>query len=116
MTAKNLNIIVKDVIGNDSAISTEDGVKLFDRIKKALDNKVVVSLSFKNIDLLTSAFLNASIGQLYAHFDSSFLNTNLKVTEIESSDLEVLKLVIERAKEYFKDQAKVSAILDKEIK
>lgn len=116
MSPKILSIIVKDVIGSESAISTEDGIKLFERLKKALDNKIQISLSFKNIKLLTSAFLNAAIGQLYAHFDSKFLNTNLKISDIDSSDLEVLKLVIERAKTYFKDQASVSEIMDKEIK
>lgn len=112
---KPIVLITKDIIGSDSAISTDDGDKLFKRVKKALDNNAKVTISFKNISLITSAFLNASIGQLYGHFDSTFLNKHLTITDIQTPDLDTLKLVIERAKDYFKNQDGITSIIDKEL-
>ncbi|MGB0454353.1 MAG: STAS-like domain-containing protein [Bacteriovoracaceae bacterium] len=115
MTAKEVTIMVKDVIGGDSALSTDAGIVLFDTMVKAFKNNAKVSLSFKNIKLMTSAFLNAAIGQLYSKYTSEYLNQKLIIKDIQTSDLDTLKLVIERAKDYFKDEEKVSKIIDEEI-
>ena len=91
MNNKKIFISVYECIGENSAISTEEGNSLYQRIEKALDKDIFVQVSFKNIQLITAAFLNAAIGQLYKKYTSDQLNEKLKILELEPTDLEVLK-------------------------
>ena len=101
---KEIRISIFEQIGSNAAVSSEDGELLYKRILKGLDGNVIVLLDFINIELITSTFLNASIGQLYNRHDSPFLRKYLKVDNLAKEDLELLKKVVERAKEYFKDK------------
>jgi len=62
-----------------------------------------VILSFHNISTLTSAFLNAAVGQLYGEFSEEQIRALLKVQDMQPDDLALLKRVVETAKQYFKD-------------
>ncbi len=104
---KEIRISIFEQIGSNAAVSSEDGELLYKRIVKGLEEDVIVILDFMNIELVTSTFLNAAIGQLYNRYDSPFLRGHLKVENLAKEDLELLKKVIERAKEYFKDKEKM---------
>lgn len=104
---KEIKINIFEQIGSTAAVSSEDGELLFERISKGMENNVRVILDFNNIELITSTFLNAAIGQLYSGYDSPFLRNHLKVENLAKEDLELLKKVVERAKEYFKDKEKM---------
>jgi hypothetical protein len=62
-----------------------------------------VSLSFLNVESLTSAFLNASIGQLYREFSEEQIRAGLSVKDMSNEDIALLKRVVDTAKQYFKD-------------
>ncbi len=98
------NINIYELIKNNTAISSDYGEIVFKKIIDAFNNKKKVMLNFQNLNIVTSTFLNAAIGQLYDKYNSAFLNTNLKIEKISKEDFELLKKVIERAKEYFKDK------------
>lgn len=98
---------IYEVIGSPAAVATEDGEKLYNRLLNILANNAVAVLDFHNIDALTSTFLNAAIGQLYNKFDSPFLQTHLKVTNMSQEDMTLLNRVVERAKQYFKDKKSI---------
>jgi len=68
-------------------------------------------LDFGGIRFITSAFLNASIGQLYAHYSSEFIKQHLSVSNLANDDLILLARVIERAKEYFSDKANIESAI-----
>jgi len=104
---KKIRISIFEQIGSSAAVSSEDGDLLYKRILKGLEEDVVVILDFMNIELVTSTFLNAAIGQLYSRYDSPFLRAHLKVEKFAKEDLELLKKVVERAKEYFRDKEKM---------
>ncbi len=102
-----IRINIFEQIGGSAAVSTEDGESLYKRIVKALEQKARVILDFNNIELLTSTFLNSAIGQLYSRFKSPYLKAHLKLENLKKEDLELLKKVVERAKEYFKDKGRI---------
>jgi len=104
---KEIRIIMFEQIGGSAAVSSEDGELLYGRIAKAFEQKARVVLDFNNIELLTSTFLNAAIGQLYSQFGSQFIKLHLKVENLANEDLELLKKVVVRAKEYFKDKERL---------
>ena len=62
-----------------------------------------MALSFMNVTSLTSAFLNAAIGQLYGEFSEEEIRAKLTVKDMEQDDLVLLKRVVETAKAYFKN-------------
>ena len=102
---KNIEEIrLTEIVGSDLCIASEDGQKVHDAIKKALQEKKDVRISFKNVDDLTSAFLNSAIGQLYSEFSEDELKASLAVSDASPEDLLLLKRVIQRAKEFFMDK------------
>lgn len=102
-----IKINVFEKVGGSAAVSSEDGEMLYKIISRALKNKGKVVLDFNNIELITSTFLNAAVGQLYGAFEQPFLREHLTVENMEEDDLMLLKKVVDRAKEYFRDREAV---------
>lgn len=94
-------IMVFEVVGNGICVSSDDGQKVHDQIAAALREGKKIKVSFLNVESLTSAFLNAAIGQLYGEFSEGTIRAALAVAEMEQEDLALLKRVVETAKEYF---------------
>lgn len=100
---QNLELSLFEIIGNPLCVASDDGQRVYGRLEAALKEGQKVTLSFRHITTLTSAFLNAAIGQLYGTFSEEQIRSLLKVQEMEQDDLALLKRVVETAKEYFKD-------------
>lgn len=58
-------IIVKNLINSNLATSNEKGKILKKEILKSIEQKNPVIIDFSNIKILTSAFLNPGIGEVY---------------------------------------------------
>src|SRR3989304_5475249 len=104
---KEIRINIFELIASHAAVSTTDGENLYERIKKAFDSKIKVILDFNNIELITSTFLNSSVGKLYGQYDLDFIREHLSVDNLSDDDLVLLKKVVDRAKEYFKEREKI---------
>lgn len=100
---KDAIVSIFEVVGSPLCVSSSDGQKVFERLAAAIKEGGKVVLSFYNVSTLTSAFLNAAIGQLYGEFSEEQIRSLLKVQDIQSDDLALLKRVVETAKQYFKD-------------
>lgn len=96
-------ISIVNTVGDVYCVEAEDGQKVFNLIKKALDEKLNVTLSFLNVQMLTTAFLNTAVGQLYKDYTEDFVRSNVKVTDMSESGLISLKRVVDTAKLYYKD-------------
>jgi len=95
------NIIVKDITKSHRAISTTDGQKIYELILAAFQKDDNVVLDFNKIELTITAFLNSSIGKLYASYHSEFLSEKLDIKNIKQEEVALLLLVIEKAKQRF---------------
>ncbi len=105
METKNTqHLIVKDIIDSELAITTDDGNLVYENIHTAFDNKNVVELDFKGINIMITAFLNSAIGRLYENYDGIFLNDYLKLKNVAPEDRILFKKVVQRAQEYFTDR------------
>lgn len=113
--ANRLVISVFEVVGSPLCVASDDGQKVYNRLSIALENKQLVELSFRNISALTSAFLNAAVGQLYSQFDEEHIRNLLKVVDMESDDVELLKRVVESAKLYFQDPQRFEQVIKDEL-
>jgi len=100
---QDLHISIFEVVGSQLCIASDDGQKVYDRVALALKEGRHVTVSFLNVTSLTSAFLNAAVGQLYGSFTKEQIRSLLKVQDMQPDDLALLKRVVETAKQYFKD-------------
>jgi len=98
-----LILSVFEIVGSSLCVASDDGQKVHDRIAAALHQGMRVTVSFQNVTSLTSAFLNAAIGQLYGAFTEDEIRAKIKVQDMEPEDRALLKRVVETAKAYFKD-------------
>jgi len=94
---------VFEIVGSPLCVASDDGQKVFERLALALKQGRAVALSFNNIAGLTSAFLNAAIGQLYGMFSEDHIRAHLHVHDMPQEDLVLLKRVVDTAKAYFRD-------------
>lgn len=113
----NENIAIKafEVVGSKLCVASSDGQKVHDQIAAALNAGKQVRLSFANVESLTSAFLNAAVGQLYAKFSEQKIRASLSVSDMAPDDIELLKRVVEAAKQYFKSPNQVNKIIGKTL-
>ncbi|HLP61784.1 MAG TPA: STAS-like domain-containing protein [Candidatus Deferrimicrobium sp.] len=100
---KNFILSIFEIVGSPFCVASGDGQKVYDRLASILKEGRGVTLSFHNIATLTSAFLNAAIGQLYGVFNEEQIRSLLKVQDLQPDDLALLKRVVETAKQYFRD-------------
>lgn len=107
-----VNINVKEVINKSIAMSTEDGEKLFHILFDELSKGNSIELSFEDISILISHFLNESIGKLYEKFSNwDILDKAIAYKHIDKDDLELLyKKVIPTAKSHYSNIEKSKQI------
>jgi hypothetical protein len=92
------------VTGSKFCIASDDGEKVHSLIAEAIKAGDKIRLSFAGVEDLTSAFLNAAVGQLYGEFAEDFLKaTMLPPIDASPDDLVLLKRVVDRAKDFFRD-------------
>ncbi len=96
-------IRVFEIVGSGICVASDDGQKVHDQVAIALREGRKVSLSFHNVESLTSAFLNAAIGQLYGEFSEEKVKASISVKDMSGDDRGLLKRVVDTAKLYFKD-------------
>lgn len=104
-------ISMYEVVGGSLCVASSDGQKVYNRIAAALEANRCVTLSFHNVATLTSAFLNAAIGQLYGAFSEEQIRSQLKVEDVEQDDLALLKQVVDTAKLYFKEPRRFKQVV-----
>lgn len=100
------NIIIREIIKGDIAVSTSDGDLVHNLITGYLKNNKTVTVDFEGISIMTTAFLNAAIGQLYSNpiYSDNFLNKHLHLKNVAKEDRILFSEVVKRAKEYFRDK------------
>ena len=94
---------VYGIVGSPLCVATEDGQKVFDQIAPFLERGHSVELSFLNVEIMATAFLNAAIGQLYGQFEEEAMNSLLIVRDLLPEDETLLAWVKESSKRYFED-------------
>ena len=102
-----IKINIFSIVGQKDCTLPEDGDKVFSSIQRVLKENKKVLISFKNVEKLTTAFLNNAIGKLYGEFEEDKLKQSLSVEDISDSGKVRLKRVVTNAKNYFKNPDKM---------
>lgn len=106
-----MQVKVIEVIGSNIAVSASKGELLLKELSGAIKNSTNVELDFKGITDLTTAFLNVAIGHLYKNFSSNQLNEKLRITNLDSLDMYLVKQVIDRVKKNEKEEDELKQLI-----
>lgn len=99
-----IKIKVADLVGSSLCISAEDGQKVFDKVEQLVKGGKQITISFENVTMMISLFLNVAIGQLYSSFSEEAIRAQLKVEGLSNDDMELLKRVVDNAKKYYSNK------------
>jgi hypothetical protein len=103
MPMKDVTLRISTIVGG-ICVAASDGNKIHDAIKKEIEKGSRVTLSFSGVTRMTTAFLNTAVGQLYGEFPEERIRQHLAPPiDVESWHLNRLKLVVDRAKKFFKN-------------
>ena len=91
---------IVDLVGQN-CITLDDGQKVYDLIHPELLAGHPVELDFQGASVFASPFFNAAIGQLLEDIAPAMLNQLLAVQNLGPIGVNVLRRVIENAKEYY---------------
>ena len=105
-------LVIKDFTHSNSAISAHDGEKVYNEILQHFKKNESVILDFTGIELTITAFLNSSIGKLYASYSSEIIRNLLDIRNLANDEKRLLKLVIDKAKERFNNPSSDSDNVD----
>ena len=106
-------VSVSSVLDSPSALTQEQGEKIYQLVSDSISSKQKIILDFDGIESMISPFLNNAIGKLYNIYDKEKLNQYISMKNISKSDLNLVKKVIERAKIKFSKED--ISILEKEL-
>jgi len=100
---KGYRIDVFNIVGGALCIEADDGQSIYEYIQKTLKNGTNIIISFKNIEMVTTAFLNTAIGQLYREYNKEEISSRISFEDI-SDDIKVkIKRVNQTAKLFYED-------------
>ncbi len=102
-------VSIVEVIGSECCISSSDGEKVRAIVAVCLGAGIPVQLSFSGVNDLSTAFLNAAIGELYGETDEAIIGRGLSVVDADHEQIRLIEGVVERAKAYFIDPARFDA-------
>lgn len=105
-------IQLAEVIGLPFCVSQDDGNAIFSSIEAALDTGDRVQVSFRNVETVISAFLNAAIGQLYGRYTREFIAQHISYTETTPEIDEMIENVVTAAIDFFKSPKNATAAQD----
>ena len=105
--SENIKVSVYGIVGSPLCVASSDGQEVYERLNAAFEANRKITLSFHNVTVLTSAFLNAAIGQLYGTFSEDKIQSSLEMENMEKDDEDLLERVVENAKLYFKEPERI---------
>lgn len=104
-----IKVNICDKLNSASALTREQGKKIYDIISPALLNNEKVILDFSGIENIITPFLNVAIGKLYENNSSSKLKNLLVIVNQPTGTNAKINLVIENAKKYYQNTTAFNA-------
>lgn len=105
---ENKTIKLDDLITMHCGVTPEEGKPVYKSIIEAFEQGCSVTLDFAGVELLTTAFLNVVIGDLYENHTSEELKTKLILVNYSDSTAIRIKKVTDNAKRFYGNKEEYS--------
>lgn len=109
-----VKIKLSEFLGTPYCVATEDGQKIYAELHRLIINKQQVRLSFEGVTRVTTAFLNAAIGQLYGEHSDADIKRQVRIEEVAPSVEPRLASVISNSKKFFEEGHRPSNTLSEQ--
>ncbi len=80
-------VFITEILKGESLNSRESGGIVFDVINRNIRSNQKVTLSFKDVEMCSSAFINACIGKLYFSGDVDTVDGLLSIADVDNTEL-----------------------------
>ena len=97
-------IKVSDYISCNKGITPDEAEPIYQKEMEVFKNGNTVILDFSDIELITTAFLNVLVGNLYKDFTSEQLRNMIQFSNITEIIARRIKKVTDNAKAFYSDQ------------
>ena len=87
-----MTILVKEIVGSETAIAYDDGVKCLDLVLESLEKDGSVELDFQGVEFVITAFLNPVIGDLKIKKGPDIMQ-KVKITNATRNIIDKIKIV-----------------------
>lgn len=94
-------IKVNELVSCNKGVTPDEGKVVYDKLIAAFNNEQPVILDFAGIEMMTTAFLNVAIGNLYKTYTSEQLRELLKLVNVSETTAFRIKKVTDRAKDFY---------------
>jgi hypothetical protein len=74
---KTVKVTISSIVDSGICLSASDGQKVHAALHKIVSDGNRAEISFFGVSRMTTAFLNAAVGQLYGEFDERTLKSRL---------------------------------------
>lgn len=95
-----MSVFITEILNGESFNSRESGGIVFEVINDIISSNHEVTLSFKGVDMCSSAFINASIGKLYFANNPSQVDRLLSIVDTDDQLEKKIKRSISAAKDF----------------
>ena len=110
-----LKIKITDHISLNKGITPDEAEPLYQMEMDAFCSGRTVVLDFEGVEMLTTAFLNVIIGNLYKDYNSEELKSMLKFEHLDEATAILIKKVTTNAKSFYNDEKDYSKIIEEVI-
>ena len=94
-------VSLKSISESPFCVDVYDGQQAHEKIANLLARGERVVISFEGVERLTTAFLNAAIGQLYNEFPETVIRELISIVDADASSKDLLRRVTNRAKQFY---------------
>mgnify|MGYP003749457145 CR=1 FL=1 len=106
---------LSQVIDGGICVAASDGQKVYARLSRELDAGNRVVLSFDGVTRMTTAFLNAAVGQAYGEYSEQQIKNQLGApVDYEEWHIKRLRMVTKRAKNFFINKEEATKMISEE--
>ena len=104
---------INEHITLNKGVTPDEGEIIFQILSEQFSQGNKVILDFTGVEMMTTAFLNVAIGNLYKTYNSDQLKEMMEFNGLTESIAMKIKQVTDAAKLFYLDEEKFSNIIDK---
>jgi len=95
---------IKEAIGSDYAASSDKAEIIAKLIRTSLNNNEKIVISFKDINVVLTAFLNIAIGDLYRDYTKEKIESSISFIDCNENIKRSIELTKETAEKFYRNK------------
>lgn len=112
---ESITLLINDFITLNKGVTPDEGEPIFNKLMECFASGKSVVLDFTGVEMMTTAFLNVAIGNLYKTYSSEQIKELLELKGLTAMGARQIKKVTDTAKLFYGDEDKFNQEIDEVI-